>query len=99
MRSTGGQPLGEDAAPSRCGSGTSSSSPIASRLWPGRRFGVGVATDADVYRWLFDGRRGKYRKHVLVLRAPDEPGTYVLYAIVGRWADRAEVVVAQPEQP
>ena len=65
----------------------------------GRRFGVGVETDADVYRWLFDGRRGKYRKHVLTLRAPDEPGTYVLYVLVGRWADRGEVVVAQPEQP
>jgi hypothetical protein len=64
---------------------------------PGRRFGIGVSTDADVYRWLFDGRRGKFRKRVLVLRAPDEPGTYVLYVKVGRFADRAEVVVSTPE--
>lgn len=64
----------------------------------GRRFGIGVSTDAPVYRWLFDGSRGKFRKRVLVLRAPETPGTYVLYAVVGRWADRAEVVVSAPEQ-
>jgi hypothetical protein len=34
-----------------------------------------------------------------VLRAPDEPGTYVLYVIVGRRADRAEIAVAEPPQP
>lgn len=65
----------------------------------GRRFGIGVSTDAPVYRWLFDGQRGKYRKKLLTLRAPEEPGTYVLYVILGRWADRAEVVVSAPEQP
>lgn len=65
----------------------------------GRRFGVRVAADADVYRWLFDGRKGKYRKPVLVLRAPDIPGTYVIYASVGHRADRAQVVVTEPEQP
>ena len=65
----------------------------------GRRFAVGVVTDADVYRWLFNGRKGKFRKPVLVLRAPDEPGTYVLYAVVGRWADRAEIVVGEAPQP
>jgi FlgD Ig-like domain len=65
----------------------------------GRRFGIGVSTDADVYRWLFDGRRGKFRKRVLVLRAPETPGTYAVYAIVGRFADRAEVIVSEPPQP
>ena len=53
----------------------------------GRRFAIGVATDAEHVPLAFDGRRG-HRKPVLVLRAPDEPGTYVLY-VVGRWADRA----------
>jgi hypothetical protein len=65
----------------------------------GRRFGIGVSTDAPVYRWLFDGKRGKYRKELLTLRAPEEPGTYVLYVTLDRWADRAEVVVSAPEQP
>jgi len=65
----------------------------------GRRFGIGVSTDAASYRWLFDGRRGKFRRRLLVLRAPDVPGTYVLYVSVGRFADRAEVVVMEPEAP
>jgi hypothetical protein len=65
----------------------------------GRRFSIGVSTDARVYRWVFNGRKGKYRKRILVLRAPETPGTYVLYAVVGRWASRAEVVVTAPPQP
>lgn len=65
----------------------------------GKRFGIGVSTDSDVYRWIFDGRKGKFRKRVLVLRAPETPGTYAIYAVVGRWADRAEVVVSEPQQP
>ncbi len=63
----------------------------------GKRFSVRVLTDADSYRWLFDGRRGVGRREVLVLRAPDEPGTYSLYVTVGGRAARAEVVVAAPE--
>jgi hypothetical protein len=65
----------------------------------GRRFSIGVSTDAASYRWLFDGRKGRHRRKVLVLRAPEEPGTYVIYVATGRWADRAEVVVSEPEQP
>ncbi len=66
----------------------------------GRRFAVGVATDASSYRWLFDGRRGASRKKLLVLRAPETAGSYALYVLVGRRADRAEVVVVTaPEQP
>jgi hypothetical protein len=63
----------------------------------GRRFGVGVSTDAPVYRWIFDGRKGKYRKRLLTLLAPETPGTYALYVVLGRRADRAEVVVTAPE--
>jgi hypothetical protein len=63
----------------------------------GRRFRIGVSTDAASYRWLFDGRRGKFRKKILVLRAPAVPGTYVLYVRAGRFADRAEVIVSAPE--
>jgi hypothetical protein len=63
----------------------------------GKRFSVRVLTDADSYRWLFAGRRGVGTREVLVLRAPDEPGTYSLYATVGGRAARAEVVVTAPE--
>ena len=63
----------------------------------GHRFGVRVDTDASVYRWLFAGRRGEGRKELLVLRAPDMPGTYAVYVAVGRFADRAEVLVTEPD--
>jgi hypothetical protein len=65
----------------------------------GRRFSVRVSTDARSYGWLFDGRRGAARRKVLVLRAPDEPGTYALYAIAGTHAARADVIVREPEAP
>ena len=42
----------------------------------GRRFGVRVRTDAASYRWLFAGERGVGREPLLVLTAPDAPGTY-----------------------
>jgi hypothetical protein len=63
----------------------------------GRRFGIGVSTDATSYRWLFDGQRGRASSRRLVLRAPDEPGTYALYVAIGRFADRAEVIVSAPQ--
>ncbi|HSI97215.1 MAG TPA: hypothetical protein VK926_02550 [Gaiellaceae bacterium] len=65
----------------------------------GRRFSVRVLTDAVSYRWRFAGRTGRGRSEVLSLRAPDEPGTYSLYAVVGEWADRAVVVVTEPPPP
>jgi hypothetical protein len=60
----------------------------------GKRFSVRVHTDARSYRWLFAGEKGAARRQVLVLRAPDTPGTYSLYVSVGGRADRAEVVVS-----
>ncbi len=63
----------------------------------GRRFSVRVLTDAPSYRWLFAGRRGTGEREVLVLRAPEEAGTYSLYVTVGGHAARAEVEVSQPE--
>ncbi|HXG75708.1 MAG TPA: hypothetical protein VNJ53_03980 [Gaiellaceae bacterium] len=66
------------------------------RVLPGRRFRVRVDADAAGYRWLFAGRRGRGRTPLLRLRAPAEPGRYTLYVVVGRHADRAEVVVARP---
>lgn len=64
----------------------------------GRRFSVRVRADADSYRWLFAGRRGGGERQVLVLRAPEEPGTYTLYVTVGTRAARAEVVVNPLEE-
>jgi len=63
----------------------------------GRRFTVGVSTDAISYRWLFAGDRGTARRRSLVLRAPETPGEYRVYVSVGRFADSAEVVVTEPE--
>ncbi len=63
----------------------------------GKRFSVRVRTDADSYGWLFAGRRGVGSRQVLVLRAPDEPGAYALYVIVGGRAARAAVEVTAPE--
>lgn len=61
----------------------------------GRRFQIGVSTDARSYRWLFAKKRGTGRSRVLRLRAPAEPGTYTLYVSVDGHADRATVVVAR----
>ena len=63
----------------------------------GKRFSVRVLTDAPSYRWLFAGEKGSGRRQVLVLRAPETPGTYFLYVSVGGRADRAEVVVSAPQ--
>ena len=60
----------------------------------GKRFSVRVLRDARSYRWLFAGDKGSARRRVLVLRAPETPGTYYLYVSVGGRADRAEVVVS-----
>jgi hypothetical protein len=63
----------------------------------GRRFSIGVLTDAASYRWLFAGERGIGRRRVLVLRAPETPGTYkVFVSLRGRFADSTEVVVTEP---
>lgn len=59
----------------------------------GKRFGIGVSTDAPSYRWIFNGRKGRASGSRLLLRAPDVPGSYALYVVVGKHADRAEVVV------
>jgi hypothetical protein len=62
----------------------------------GRRFSVRISTDALRYRWLHDGRRGTETHRVLRLRASEEPGEYALYVTVGRFSDRADVIVTEP---
>jgi hypothetical protein len=64
----------------------------------GRRFRVRVSKDAASYRWLFAGERGTGRTSVLRLRAPEAPGAYRLYVIVGGHADSAEVIVTAPQE-
>ena len=65
----------------------------------GRRFSVRVLSDAVSYRWLFAGERGVGRRQVLVLRAPETPGSYRLYvSLRGRFADSVEVVVTEPTE-
>ena len=59
----------------------------------GGRFRVRVLTDAHSYRWRIAGRTGIGHRRVLVLRAPDAAGKYVLYVRVGTHADRAIVTV------
>ena len=66
----------------------------------GKRFSVRVLTDAVSYRWLFAGERAVRRKRVLVLRAPETPGSYRVYvSLRGRFAASAEVIVTEPAQP
>ena len=63
-----------------------------------KRFSVRVLTDATSYHWLFDARRGGGSREVLVLRAPEEPGTYTLYVTAAGRAARADVVVTAPAE-
>ena len=65
----------------------------------GKRFEVGVSTDARRYGWLLGGRHGFARGAVLRLRAPQHPGRYgcVMAAALAPdrpWKDIAEIVVA-----
>jgi FlgD Ig-like domain len=65
----------------------------------GRRFSVGVSTDAVRYRWIFAGDKGTARRRSLLLRAPEAPGDYrVIVTLRGR-ADSADVVVREPPPP
>jgi hypothetical protein len=63
----------------------------------GKPFSVRVRTDADSYRWLFAGQRGGGTREVLILRAPEEPGSYTLYVTVGGKSASAAVEVLAPE--
>ena len=62
----------------------------------GRRFSIGVSTDALTYRWIFAGEKGTGRRRNLVLRAPETPGEYRVIVTVRGRADSAEIVVTEP---
>ncbi len=59
----------------------------------GRRFDIGVSTDARRYRWQLGSRHGVARGPVLRLRAPTQAGRVALFVTAHGHADRAVVVV------
>ena len=59
----------------------------------GKRFEIGVSTDAKRYGWLLAGRHGLAHGPVLRLRAPQQPGSYVLVVTEHGHSDRAVVRV------
>jgi hypothetical protein len=65
-------------------------------VFAGRRFSVGVSTDALAYQWIFAGEKGTARRRVLVLRAPETPGDYRVIVGFRGLADSADVVVREP---
>jgi hypothetical protein len=64
---------------------------IAARA--GKRFEIGVSTDATRYHWQLGARKGRNGGGVLRLRAPKRRGVYVLTVTERDHRDRARVVV------
>jgi hypothetical protein len=60
----------------------------------GKRFEIGISTDARRYGWLLGGRHGFAHGPVLRLRAPKQPGRYVLFVTEHGHSDRAVVTVS-----
>ena len=58
-----------------------------------RRFDIGVSTDAKRYGWRLGSRHGFAHGPVLKLRAPQQPGRYVLVVTEHGHSDRAVVRV------
>jgi hypothetical protein len=64
---------------------------------PGVRFGVGVSTDAERYRWRLGARTGSSSGRTLALLSPARPGRYTLTVSYGGHRDAIPVFVrAQP---
>ena len=59
----------------------------------GRRFEIGVSTDAVRYRWQLGQRKGRNGGGVLRLQAPEKPGRYTLTVSERGHVDRARLVV------
>jgi hypothetical protein len=62
---------------------------------PGKRFALGVSSDAKVVHWLLRGRTGEGAPGTLQLRAPAKPGTYRLFVTSNGHSQAALVVVAK----
>jgi hypothetical protein len=59
----------------------------------GKRFSIGIATDAKRYRWQLGGRKSFARGPVLQLKASTRRGRYTLAVIERGHVDRAAVLV------
>jgi hypothetical protein len=62
---------------------------------PGGRFAILAISQARTLRWALGGRSGAARPGTLRLRAPDEPGRYVLRVEANGHVKRAAVVVRE----
>ncbi len=63
---------------------------------PGEGFAIGVVTDMPSYRWRFAGKAGLTSVRTLRLRAPETPGTYMVFVRApDGHADSAVVVVRE----
>jgi hypothetical protein len=62
---------------------------------PGARFAILALSQARTLRWTLAGRSGVTRPGTLRLRAPDEPGRYVLRVDTNGHVERAVVVVRE----
>jgi hypothetical protein len=65
------------------------------RVPSGRRFSVGVTTDAKEIGWRLHGRTGHGTSRTLLLRAPKQPGTYRLFVTAADRSQAARVVVTK----
>ena len=62
---------------------------------PGARFAILALSQARTLRWTLGGRSGIARPGTIRLRAPDEPGRYVLRVDANGHVERAVVVVRE----
>ena len=63
---------------------------------PGERFAILALSHARTLRWRLDGRSGVVRPGTVRLRAPQEPGRYVLEVEANGNVKRAAIVVRAP---
>jgi hypothetical protein len=65
---------------------------------PGGRFAILALSQARTLRWKLGDRSGVARPGTLRLRAPDQPGRYVLRVDANGHVERAVVVVREPAE-
>ena len=60
---------------------------------PSGRFALRISSDAKHVRWLLHGRTGQARPGTLKLRAPKQPGRYILFVTAAGHSQKAVVIV------